>query len=267
MLRSALLLALLLLAGCAGRASLGPDLATQAGWRWEVLATPGFDLASARRAGTGETAVIYLEGDGLAYLGPAEVSPDPTPTDPLALRLALAHPAGVAVGWLGRPCQYVMPGRNCAPAVWTAQRFSPTALAAMEAGVTQLKARLGARRLVLVGYSGGGALAALLAARREDVAALVTVAANLDMAGWLAGHRLPPMTGALDPAREAAPALGRLPQWHFSGAEDRVTGATALRGFALRLPAGAPARFTDVPGFGHTCCWARDWPRLLPALP
>jgi pimeloyl-ACP methyl ester carboxylesterase len=266
----ALLLGLLLLAGCAQpRFSRGPELAAGAGWRWQYLAAGQFDLASAVRPGQAALATVYLEGDGFAFVTPGQPSMDPTPQDPVALRLALAHPAGGGVAWLARPCQYSQEdrGRGCSQPLWTTRRWAPEVLTASNAALDRLKAQLGAQRLVLVGYSGGGALAALLAARRDDVVGLITVAANLDLAAWVARDRLAPLVGSLDPALEAAPRLGRLRQWHFSGAEDRVTGADLARAFARRLPAGTPVRLETVPGFDHECCWVRDWRRLAaPAL-
>ena len=44
------------------------------------------------RDGPGEDLVVYLEGDGLAFLDRATPSPDPTPVTPLALRLAVLEP-------------------------------------------------------------------------------------------------------------------------------------------------------------------------------
>jgi hypothetical protein len=45
----------------------------------------------------------YQSGDGLAWLSSDVPSSDPTPLDPLALRLALAKPARNAA-YLARPC-------------------------------------------------------------------------------------------------------------------------------------------------------------------
>jgi pimeloyl-ACP methyl ester carboxylesterase len=63
-----------------------------------------------------------------------------------------------------------------------------------------LKQRSGSTRLTLVGYSGGGTIAVLLAARRSDVAEVITVAANLDVGYWTQRDGLSPLTGSLDPA-------------------------------------------------------------------
>lgn len=60
---------------------------------------------------------IYLEGDGFAWFNSRQPPPDPTPLDPMALRLAQAQPSGNAT-YLGRPCQQ---------RYWPHQRFGEDA--------------------------------------------------------------------------------------------------------------------------------------------
>jgi len=148
-------------------------LSQDAGWTWETLGGGQFRLAAAvAPVKSSSGLVVYLEGDGFAYVRPARPSRDPTPADPVALRLALAHPRTVApvnVAWLGRPCQYVTSPR-CTSAYWTDRLYSPEILDGIDAAIDQLKNHAHAGELVLVGYSGGGAIAVLLAARRHDAA-------------------------------------------------------------------------------------------------
>lgn len=268
---AALILSLLVspLMSCAGsRHADGPELAGQAGWRWEVVAAGPFDLAVASApGGAGDTLAVYLEGDGFAYVGPRRPSLDPTPTDPMALRMALAHPGRAAVAWLGRPCQYTLPehGRGCGEATWTTARYGPAVVDSMNTALDILKRRAGAAHLILAGYSGGGALAVLLAARRSDVEGIVTIAANLDLGYWTRRDGLSPLSGSLDP-EEAAEALGAMPQIHFTGAKDDTVGTDVVAAFMRRLPEGTPARLVEIPGFTHACCWVRDWPALAADL-
>ncbi|AJP74368.1 hypothetical protein TS85_08250 [Sphingomonas hengshuiensis] len=239
-------------------------LVQRAGWQWAAIAADRFDLASARRPITTRSAVltVYIEGDGFAYARPGRRSMDPTPTDPVALRLALQHPGNGAVAWLARPCQYAPRTRNCRSDYWTVARYAPEVIDSAGAALDRLKRdTAGASRLILVGYSGGGALAALLAERRDDVAALVTVAANLDLAAWVRAHDLTPLSASVDPATEAA-RLSRTPQVHFVGADDRVVDARIARAFVARMAPDAPASITVLPAQDHGCCWARRWPLL-----
>ncbi|MBN9409710.1 MAG: alpha/beta fold hydrolase [Burkholderiales bacterium] len=267
--------ACLLLAGCGALPTPGERgdearaLMAAAGWQPLRIGAGRFVLQAARSPQTASTSApvpelaVFIEGDGLAWRDARTPSDDPTPLDPVALRLALAGPHRPAA-WLARPCQYDdAASSRCTPRDWTDARWSPEVVDALDAALDRLRAEAGARRLVLVGYSGGGALAALLAARRDDVARLVTVAAVLDAQAWTRVHGLTPLTGSLDPA-SAAPALATVPQWHFVGADDMVTGLAAVQPFIARLPAGAPAAVQLQAGFDHACCWARDWHRLSP---
>ena len=201
---------------------------------------------------------VYIEGDGRAWVTPSRASDDPTPVDPIALKLAMAHPSGEAV-WIARPCQYQGAGTpTCGSEWWTRARFAPAVIEAMDTALDVMKARHGAKRLVLVGYSGGGAVAALLAARRKDVERLVTVAGNLDHRAWTHHHAISPLVASLD-ARDLIPDLRGLQQVHIAGSRDRIIPAAIVQNFSERI--GPNARFV-VMDADHQCCWVDDWARL-----
>lgn len=263
-----LVLALVLAACASSRREEGPNLAEAGGWRWEILPAGAFDLAVARPfRPEGDLLVVYVEGDGVAYARPSQPAGDPTPTDPIALRLAMADPTGLPVAWVGRPCQYTLPqhGRNCRTAYWTTDRYAPEVVGSLSTALDVLKRRTSATRLALVGYSGGGTLAALLAARRPDVARVVTVAANLDLAYWTRRDKLQPLSGSLDPAQEAG-SMGIIPQMHFTGGNDRSVGTDVVRSYLRALPQGTPVRLMEMPTFTHSCCWVKEWPSLASGL-
>lgn len=242
-----------------GRAVVREALA--AGFGHEPARAGGFELTVLHR-GLGRSAKplhVYIEGDGHAWRTRHRPSRDPTPRDPVALRLAMADPAP-AVAYIGRPCQYLADVSGCPRRYWTSHRYAPEVVAALAEVVRDLAARHGARgQPVLVGYSGGGALAVLLAARGAPASAVVTVAANLDLAAWTSLHGVSPLSGSLDPAQERA--AGAIPQRHLVGERDRVVPPSVVRAFAAAT--GLPvAAVRVVPGFDHHCCWAREWPRL-----
>ena len=262
-------LAVLMLAGCMGpglveRRVASTKVATDAGWRPLRLDGGPFVLSAFAPAqlSQADTLTLYIEGDGLAWIDAVTPSFDPTPLDPLALRLALRQPSGPAV-YLARPCQYVAAAdwRICERKYWTSHRFAPVVIEASNQAVEQLKRRFGARRLVLVGYSGGAAVAALLAARRQDVERLVTVAGNLDHRAWTTLDRLSPLSGSLNPADELR-RLAPVPQFHFVGELDRTVPKAVADAYSARFPAGAIAPIRVVEGFDHSCCWVREWPSL-----
>jgi hypothetical protein len=206
---------------------------------------------------------IYIEGDGRAWINPWQAASDPTPTDPVGLRLAAADPAQPLV-YFARPCQYLAPA-GCVQRLWTDARLSPEIVDLYQSALDDALRRTGSRRLGLVGYSGGGALATLVAERRHDVAWLVTIAANLDLAEWTRLEELAPMRQSLDPAADTS-AIRALTQRHLVGADDRVVPPAVVQSFLRHLPASGAARMTVIDGFDHVCCWADAWPRLLRGL-
>lgn len=208
---------------------------------------------------TAPTLSIYIEGDGLAWVGSSSVSTDPTPLNPLALKLALKD-AGPAA-YLARPCQYVLREDpvGCESKFWTSHRFAEEVVAASDAAVEVLKQRFHAQHLRLVGFSGGGAVAALVAARRQDVTELITIAGNLDHRAWTDGHHLSPLAGSLNPADFSA-SLARLPQTHFIGGKDQTVGEAVARAYARRFPPAQRPRLVVMPDFDHHCCWVEAWP-------
>ncbi len=113
--------------------------------------------------------------------------------------------------------------------------------------------------IVLIGYSGGGTLAALLASRLRSVRALVTVAGNLDIEAWTHLHGYSELRGSLNPA--LLPKLDpRVRQFHFQGGRDSVVPPHLTSRFAARQP---KARFIVFREFGHHCCWEEQWPEML----
>jgi len=248
-----------LLTGCAGTSYSAriEARASHEGFERATLQAGGFVLTRYLRiSGAPERLVVYLEGDAPAWPSDrVHVTREPPPLEPLALELATRDPAP-AVAWLGRPCQPVAPpdAVGCEPSLWSQRRFSEPVVAALGEGLDALRRQTGARRIELIGYSGGGVLAALLAARRDDVDRLVTVAAPLDLAAWLTLHGLGPLE-AEDPAHMVAARLDALPQHHLAGGRDRVVPPEILLGYGQQRP---NARIETLPGRRHGD-WAQDW--------
>jgi hypothetical protein len=267
---TALLAIGLLLSGCIGgrlqaQREAAAHVAGKSGWQRINLDAGPFELVSFAPQGLQRATVltVYIEGDGLAWINGSTPSLDPTPLNPLALRLALRDPSGAAV-YLARPCQFVtgVQRRGCQRKYWTSHRFAPEVIEASSSAIEQLKQRFAAERLVLVGYSGGGAVAALIAAQRRDVMRLVTVAGNLDHRTWTADLHLSPLDGSLNPA-DAWQRLQSVPQMHFVGGQDRVLGESVVESYRARFAPGLAPAVRVLPTFDHHCCWVERWPDLL----
>nr|VFJ92255.1 MAG: Alpha/beta hydrolase family protein [Candidatus Kentron sp. H]VFK00828.1 MAG: Alpha/beta hydrolase family protein [Candidatus Kentron sp. H]VFK04856.1 MAG: Alpha/beta hydrolase family protein [Candidatus Kentron sp. H] len=275
--RARLLMATLLLTGalmgCAttsveSRRELAGDMAARAGLRPLLLKTDGFQLAGFHRLGPmDKPASVYIEGDGFAWVDRRTISPNPTPRNPLALRLASIDPAPTVI-YLSRPCQYVdlSQAPECHRKYWTSHRFAEQILESYDRALDDMARRWDVSGFHLVGFSGGGAVAALLAARRWDILSLRTVAGNLDPRALNEAKGVSPLTGSLDPMSVAA-KLKRLPQIHYSGAKDRVVPAWIAESFVGAMGPDACAETHRVPGAEHVAGWPDAWRRLAPILP
>ncbi len=259
------LLCAVLAACAASRADEAADIARGAGFVTRRFDAGPFVLAGWQKPGKadGGTLTVYLEGDGRAWINRGRVAENPTPDDPVALRLAAEDPER-AILYLARPCQYVEGPdfRNCAPLYWSTGRFAPDVLVATTNAIDIAKAETGATTIELVGYSGGGVLAVLVAARRRDVVDLITVAAPLDTAAWTRHHAVSPLSASLDPVATAHD-LATLPQVHFVGGADDIVPLDIVESYRRGTGDRADIEIVPIDGFTHECCWVARWPDLL----
>jgi pimeloyl-ACP methyl ester carboxylesterase len=199
---------------------------------------------------------VYLEGDGHSWATATQPSLDPSPHNLLVPRLALNDPTPNA--YLARPCQFVM-AAACQPALWTHRRFSQEVVTRLSQALDQLKQRYGNREFELVGYSGGGALALLLAAQRNDVTQVQTLAGNLSPRLWAMMKGLSPLDGSLDPL-DYHDRLALLPQRHFIGDADLIIPSGLADKYQQAL--GSPlSQCIHVPGTSHDTGWEATWTR------
>ena len=203
---------------------------------------------------------VYLEGDGTPWITPHRIAADPTPRRPLMLELMRLDP-GPAL-YLGRPC-YFGEMTGCRPELWTGGRYSPLVVSSMVAALGSIRADLGwAGPVTLAGHSGGGVLAMLMAPRLADTAAVVTLAANLDVGAWTRLHGYSPLSGSLDPAA-AGPLPAGIRQLHLVGEKDRNVPPRITRAGLANQPG---AEILSFPGYRHHCCWEEVWRSILDRL-
>lgn len=211
-------------------------------------------------------ATVYIEGDGIAWVSSRTKSLDPTPKNPVALHLA-AMDKSENLAWLARPCQFSgwTGAGPCPDTYWTGGRTAPEVLSAYHAALDNIKAMYDVTAFHLVGYSGGAAVAALVAAQRTDVLSLRTVAGNLDYATFSQIHGVSPLTDSLDPV-SVAPRLARLPQRHFIGGQDRIVPPAIFSSWKQASGPGGCVRSVLIAQNDHESGWVEKWPELL-ALP
>lgn len=209
--------------------------------------------APAALAATPRRLRVYIEGDGAPWWSRTLAPEDPTPTASVALDLAAAE-TEADVAYMARPCQYLdaQTRATCPHSWWTEARHGAEVQAQMQRLLDHLMAQSRARQLELIGHSGGGTMAVLLAAARQDVACLVTLAAPLDLQAWTGHHRVAPLHLSQDPALLAAgqPAA---PAAYLFGERDGVVPMHTIGRYAQKL---MPEQIVVIPEWGHTRGWS-----------
>lgn len=234
---------------------------------------PSYPLQTFERVGADtDTVVVYIEGDGLNFLSRGQISADPTPLHPFALRLARLDPTD-AVIYAARPCQYVRDVSSCTYPIWTDGRMGDDVIRRYDRFLDQIRVRhQQIKSFHLVGYSGGGGVAVLLAARRPDVMSIRTIAGNVDTEMFTRLHDLTPMSSSLNPA-DVADRVCRMPQIHYVGIDDtRVPidiAQSYMRSMALKtgsekLPCVHVVR---VPHADHVDGWMSYWADTVRTIP
>jgi hypothetical protein len=204
---------------------------------------------------------VFIDGDGKPWInGGRDPAKDPTTHNPLALQLAAE--SGRPALYLGRPCydgHASDPG--CGIDLWTDARYSERVIQSMIDALRTFQTQHGFEQLVLVGYSGGGTLAALMAPRLPNVRALITVAANLDVAAWTTHHGYLPLAASLDPAdlENIVDAL----EIHLVGTADTTVPPRLARRYFERRP---QALIWEYENFDHVCCWVQEWEQIAVRL-
>jgi hypothetical protein len=255
------------LSGCATPSRQSDTLAARAGFTRTLLEGGRFHLVSYERSEPGGRLVIFIEGDGTPWIHSGRVvAADPTSRRPLALELATESVTTASAGsvlYLGRPCYLGLAASGeCEPADWTSSRYSAEVVQSLAEAANGFIAEHGFQQVVLIGHSGGGALAMLMAPRLIRLSAVITIAGNLNVAAWSQYHRYLPLTGSLDPAAQP-PLHPGIREIHLVGGADRNIPPALLVGYLATHPA---AKVWTFPAFGHLCCWRNAWPTVFPRL-
>jgi len=240
-----------LLHGCASPVRALNDFAEQSGLQRSVVRAEGYNLLvfdnfnrykldpvsnnGISNNNDADILRVYLEGDGSPWQHRTIVMSDPTPRNPLMLRLMSQeqHPA-----------------------------YSQKVIDSMGSAIRAMAKRSKSKQLWLIGHSGGGALAMLLAPQLPQTARIVTLAGNLDTDAWTSHHRYTPLFSSFNPATsEALPS--NIWQWHFVGGRDSVVPPQITRPIIMQQ---LSASGFLMPQFNHGCCWERIWPQVMRSL-
>jgi predicted alpha/beta hydrolase family esterase len=196
--------------------------------------------------------IVFIEGDGRAWVTATSAAVDPTPrSTPM---LDLMRTSNVDAVYLGRPCYWINTFvAPCAPKYWTSHRFSDEVVTAMTVAVRQLRSDA-ERPVLLVGHSGGGTLAVLIAARLSGEVGVITFGAVLDHAAWTTRHGVSALSGSLNPAQMTA-NMRSFSELHVFATRDETVRVADSQSY-LNARGGRP--YTTIEG-DHLCCWAEWW--------
>ena len=132
----------------------------------------------------------------------------------------------------------------------------------MDQALDDMKRRHHITEFNLIGFSGGGNIVALLAARRDDVLSIRTVAGNLDHQLQSGLHSVSPMPDSLN-AKDIVPSIVHIPQLHFIGAQDYIVPKEIYESYKGASGHSGCVQSHIVDAVDHTQGWESVWASLL----
>jgi len=248
------------LTACATPSEHFAEIAKTDGFQETTLTTPQFQhrIYANNYPPNHQGLHVYIDGDGSPY---EEQVIDPTARQPLILSLMAQDPTPAIL--LGRPCYYgFYKSPSCSPVLWTDQRYSQAVVNSMTEALTQwLQSHAINNNVTLIGYSGGGVLAVLMAQQLPAVQTVVTVAANLDVDAWTQYHQHQSLKGSINP-RQKPPLAKTINQYHFAGGQDDNVPPETIKAYLDKQPS-SQTNLQIFPDFNHVCCWQTTWLSIL----
>ncbi|VAW70430.1 hypothetical protein MNBD_GAMMA09-2126 [hydrothermal vent metagenome] len=196
---------------------------------------------------------VFIEGDGLPWRTRTQISANPDPVYPLALDL-MSHNRYPSI-YLSRPC-YWLRDESCNYELWTNKRYSKQVVESMLYILDEVSE--GFESITLVGYSGGGALAALMANSAGKITRLITLAGNLDHLKWTRQHGYTPLKDSLNPFEYTLPST--VEQYHFAAENDKNILPAWIKTFSDKQ---INSRYILLKNADHSCCWLESWEDIL----
>ncbi|MCK5829951.1 MAG: dienelactone hydrolase family protein [Methylococcales bacterium] len=200
---------------------------------------------------------VYLDSDGTPWENHRWITDDPSPRNHLVLRMMKQDPVPAIL--LGRPCYLgFSQSTDCHDKYWTSHRYSHQVVSSMTQVLNAWIQSNQYSNIVLIGYSGGGTLAMLMAPAIKSVDTVLTIAANLDIVDWSQLHGYSPLFGSLNPADYSLPK--DIKQFHLFGGNDNVVPKKIVKKISKK---NSQAEFVLFTEYNHHCCWDNDWSGIL----
>ena len=208
---------------------------------------------------------IYIEGDGNVLDKPlfSSLRPSKNPTSRSRTTSKLMRLDKSPSIYLSRPCHDITPlPSECNSEWWTTSRYSKKVIDLMSLSIDHIKKKLRVQSVTLIGHSGGGVIATILAGTRSDVDGLITIASNIDHTLWTNSLGYSPLKDSLN-AVDFLPLHKDIPQIHLVGELDTIVPAQIT---IQALSRDTRAKTITFPKFNHTCCWKTVWSDVLTLL-
>ena len=256
-----------LLTGCntlQSRFEYADAIASKHNFEKHIIEAKDFNLVSFQKITShSDSVVIYIEGDGQAWKNKYQVSPNPTPQNPIGFKLASLDPSANVI-YIARPCQFIniKKEKNCYPENWTNKRTSSQVIDSFNVAIDLIKNELDITKIRLVGFSGGATITTILSAIRDDVLDLRTVAGNLDIDKFVEVHQVTPLTGSMNPINYAKELIS-IPQKHLISENDKIITEEITESYLNQLKLfDKDLRCVNVINLSkpeHTKGWATYW--------
>ncbi len=260
MLKLVLVFLVLFFTGCGkysleNRINLANTIIKQNNFKVQDIQTDTFNIRTYQKFNTkNSTLRIYIEGDGFAWVDRYTLSSNPTPINPVALKLAMRDKSQ-NIAYIARPCQYIM-NSYCSDEYWADKRFAKEVINSINQTITKLKQQSKAKDIELIGFSGGGAISVLVASIRDDVKKIVTVAGNLNHKLLHSHHNIPNMIGSLDPMK-ITNKISHIKQIHYVGEDDKIVPLKIANSFKMATKNKKNIKIIVVPNTTHSKGWEK----------
>ncbi len=225
-------------------------------WHCNISSTTKFDLNYCIPNDLTSSKVfnIFIEGDGFSWVTKSEPSLNPTPKNHVALDIALNQSIKNKI-YISRPCQNVFDKnfRNCDVNYWTNKRLSNDVIFSLNEFLDFAKKKYHIQKFHLIGYSGGGVTSLLLAANRNDVKLVVTIASNIDTDAWTTYHKISTLD-VINPAN-LSEKLSKIKQIHYVGQNDQNIPLSIFQSYLHKFQETYNIKVISIENNTHSCCW------------
>jgi hypothetical protein len=224
----------------------------------EKITVQGFDLyAQKNNLQSAKKLHIYIEGDGRPWIYD-RIALDPGPFDPVVLSLMQQDQSPSF--YLGRPCYFqskVSLSVQCTPDLWTRARYSKKIVDILIEALNSQSDLARYEEWILIGHSGGGTLAYLMAQELPQVKTVVAISSNLDLDAWVKKHQYAPLDWSLNPASLQNKKSIRM--FYLAGGKDKNVPLELNKTFLEQIN----AKIIYRADYNHVCCWKKEWIQIL----